>query len=355
MLLHAWLGNPLLHLRFQCHVVSLGAGTDMAIELQSAGAAVHILEGGQEPTSLRGGTLALLRLLTCLQRLRPDCVHGIGAAAAFLAPAAARLARVPRVFVTPRSELRTAAALRLLLGGALRGADVVTASNGDEASRLAARHGIHPRRLRLLPAVVAPHRCSHQVSLPVLPGNPRVVMLANFHEQDDLAWVAESVAILRRYHSNLELSAYGSGVAGRRLMHAAQRAGCAEHVHLPGPTDDPAGVLMAADVFLNARVTDHAPLALLEAMALGRPVVSLVAPGLQNVCEDGVHALLVPAGNPALVADAIDRVLNDATLRDGLVLRARELVARDFAPGPAVEALAQCYAESLELVATFAV
>lgn len=355
MLLHAWLGSTQLHQRQRCHVVSLGPAGDMGIELQSAGAAVHALDCSASPSSIRGGLLALLRLHSYLQQLRPECVHAVGAAASFVGPAAARLARVPQVVVTPRGAARTAPLLRLLLGGALRSADVVTAVNAAEAQRLSALLGVHSERLRVVPPAIAPHRCAQHSELPALAGQPRVVMLGRFRDGDDIDWIAQSLKLLVSQHPSLVLSAFGTGTAGRRLQHAAQRLELGAHLQVLGPSDDPAGVLLAADVFLNPHRSEHAPLALLEAMALGTPVVSVAGPGLEGFGESGVHALLVPGGNPALIADAIDRVLMDREVRESLRWNAKELVARECAAPPAVAALAEIYSEGSALEASFAV
>jgi glycosyltransferase involved in cell wall biosynthesis len=70
--------------------------------------------------------------------------------------------------------------------------------------------------------------------------------------------------------------------------------------------------------------------ALLEAMAMGRPIVASERAILQDYVDDGVEALIVPAEDPAALRAAIDRVLGDAELAARLGAAARARVERDF-------------------------
>jgi glycosyltransferase involved in cell wall biosynthesis len=57
------------------------------------------------------------------------------------------------------------------------------------------------------------------------------------------------------------------------------------------------------------------PLAILEAMSLGKPVVATAVGGVPSVIESGVNGLLVPAANPAALADSLLDLANDHELR----------------------------------------
>jgi glycosyltransferase involved in cell wall biosynthesis len=70
--------------------------------------------------------------------------------------------------------------------------------------------------------------------------------------------------------------------------------------------------------------------ALLEAMAMGRPIVASERAILRDYVDDGVEALIVPAEDPAALRTAIDRVLGDRDLAARLGAAARARVERDF-------------------------
>ncbi|MGY0194975.1 glycosyltransferase [Leptothrix sp. BB-4] len=75
---------------------------------------------------------------------------------------------------------------------------------------------------------------------------------------------------------------------------------------------------------------DGLPTVLLEAMALGCPCVSTDVTGIPEVLHDGDSGLQVPQRDPAALADALDRLLADATLRERLARQARARIERDF-------------------------
>ena len=70
-----------------------------------------------------------------------------------------------------------------------------------------------------------------------------------------------------------------------------------------------------ADVLINASLSDTFPLPIMEGMGCGLPVVATDAGGAVEAVVDGETGLIVPSGDPAALADAISRLLDDAPLR----------------------------------------
>jgi glycosyltransferase involved in cell wall biosynthesis len=81
-----------------------------------------------------------------------------------------------------------------------------------------------------------------------------------------------------------------------------------------------------------------------EAMAWGRPVVARAVGGLADAVDDGVTGLLVP---PSELRAALERLLDDAALRERLGAAAREKARREFSFAAATAALAAAYGEAL--------
>jgi glycosyltransferase involved in cell wall biosynthesis len=82
-------------------------------------------------------------------------------------------------------------------------------------------------------------------------------------------------------------------------------------VRLLGHRDDVPDLLAAADVFVFPSIFEGLGGSVIEAMALGLPIVATDLPVLREVVDDGVHAVLVPAQDPAALADAVAALLRD--------------------------------------------
>jgi glycosyltransferase involved in cell wall biosynthesis len=69
---------------------------------------------------------------------------------------------------------------------------------------------------------------------------------------------------------------------------------------------------------------------LIEAMAAGVPVIGTNVPGICDVIEDGVSGLLVPPRDPRALANAIEKILNDRSLREKLIMGGSDRVRRNY-------------------------
>lgn len=80
------------------------------------------------------------------------------------------------------------------------------------------------------------------------------------------------------------------------------------------------------NVFINTTNFDNMPVSVIEAMALGLPVVSTNVGGMPHLIKDGIDGLLVPANNKIAMADAIEALLKDREQTQATVARARSKV-----------------------------
>ncbi|MHB8470405.1 MAG: glycosyltransferase family 4 protein [Gaiellaceae bacterium] len=94
----------------------------------------------------------------------------------------------------------------------------------------------------------------------------------------------------------------------------------------------------AADAAVLSSRWENFPHALVEALAVGTPVVATDVGGVPEIVEDGVNGLLVAPGDPAALAAAIGRLVSDPELRGRLAAAAAPSVAR-FAPGAIAQRL----------------
>jgi glycosyltransferase involved in cell wall biosynthesis len=118
------------------------------------------------------------------------------------------------------------------------------------------------------------------------------------------------------------------GRAGSQSREVEARIGASPYrnrIRTLGHRDDVSDILAAADLFALPSLYEGFPGAVIEAMALGLPVVASDLRTLREVIEDGGSGLLVPAHSPRRLADAMSRLLDDRDTRRRLGDRGREL------------------------------
>lgn len=104
----------------------------------------------------------------------------------------------------------------------------------------------------------------------------------------------------------------------------------------------------SASVFVLASFAEGLPVSLMEAMALGVPVVSTYIAGIPELIENGVSGTLVPAGDATALAFALREVLTDPERARLRALRGAEIVAADYDLGRSVDRLAELFQRRLQ-------
>lgn len=150
----------------------------------------------------------------------------------------------------------------------------------------------------------------------------------------------------------LHLRLVGDGPQMQALKQLAAQLGVAERVQFVGHVDH-AQVpheLTQLDVYvaLSRLDSESFGVAIIEAGAAARPVVVSDAGGLPEVVVDGVTGLVVPRENPQAAADAIERLLRDADLRQRMGAAARQHVAQHYRWDACVETMLQVYERLVE-------
>lgn len=136
----------------------------------------------------------------------------------------------------------------------------------------------------------------------------------------------------------------GSGPEEARLRELADSMGLAGRVAFPGHRDDVHDVLRAMDIFVISSDHEGLPMVLLEAMALGVPVVSRAVGGIPEVIEDGKSGLLVGTAQPEALAVRCAALLADPGEREHIKALAKARVAAEFSAQRAADAVSRLYA-----------
>jgi glycosyltransferase involved in cell wall biosynthesis len=122
--------------------------------------------------------------------------------------------------------------------------------------------------------------------------------------------------------------------------------GLADRVHMLGHRQDPENLLAAADVFAMPSLHEGMPLAIIEAMFAGLPVVASTAGGVADMLDDGVEGHLFGVGDTPALIRALERVLTDPQRRAAMGEAGRQRAARQFGIGPMMDGYLRLYGAS---------
>ncbi len=137
----------------------------------------------------------------------------------------------------------------------------------------------------------------------------------------------EIIAAVRQLRSEgraFAMLCAGSGRDEVGIRKAVEQAGVGDCLTLLGWRNDVADLYCAADAFVFASHREGLPIAPIEAMATGLPVVLSSLPGCREILADGQSGLLYPVGDTAALTDSLRRLLTDGALRANLASHAVE-------------------------------
>ena len=304
--------------RFEVSLCGLKRPEPASRLLESQGVPVHHLGRGRFDPRILPDLVALVR------RRRARILHVHGYAAADFGRLAARATGAALVlhehFADPRMPAYQGLADRLLAGLTDR---AIAVSESTRRFLVRERH-VPESRVRLIwngaPlaefAPVAPEaalRVRAELGIPA--AAPVVGSISRLSEQKGHRFLFAAAPELLAACPEARLLVVGDGDQLQALREQAAGLGLGGRVVFAGHRGDVAEVLGAIDVLCISSTYEGTPLALFEAMAAGKAIVSTSVDGCREVLEDGVTGLLVEPARPQALATALVQALGDAGLR----------------------------------------
>jgi glycosyltransferase involved in cell wall biosynthesis len=284
------------------------------------------------------GARTLWRLL---RERRPEVVHSHLFYSSFFASPIGKLCRVPLIVETPhlrehwRRGLKASYAVDRAAG---RFVDQYIAVSEANRRYLVEEKGLPPQKIvvihngcdvkRFSPQHPAP--AGLRQSLGFENGDPIIVVLARLEPQKGHRVLLEALPTVRRDFPRARVVCVGAGALRAQLEERVVEARLCDAVRFVGQQSNVDDWLALADVTVLPSFYEGLPLAAIESLAAGRPMVATAVDGTPEVVVDGVTGLTVPPGDPEKLGGAICRLLGDPPLREKLAVAGRDWVLERF-------------------------
>lgn len=216
-------------------------------------------------------------------------------------------------------------------------ADAVNACSEFSARALCEIDGFTGRRIEVIANGIATERYqpvqdrrAAKQALGLDPSRRYIANVARHHPVKDQAMLIRGFAEFVRTNPQVDLVMVGDGPLRADLEALAAEQKVTERVHFLGIRSDVPQVLQAMDAFALTSVSEAASLTLLEAMAVGLPVVVTDVGGNPEIVRDGIEGILVPRGDAPACARAFATLFSDASVAQRLGEAGRERVLTQY-------------------------
>jgi glycosyltransferase involved in cell wall biosynthesis len=166
--------------------------------------------------------------------------------------------------------------------------------------------------------------------------------------QKGLFHLLEAARLVKAADPGIRFVVAGDGPLRAELEARARTLGVDDVVRFVGYRRDVPELLAALDLHVMPSLWEGLPLALLEALASGKPIVATRVGGNPEVVEDGVNGLVVPPADPAAIARAVLALRRDPAARARMQAANLERFARRFSVGAMTAAHLRAYRALVE-------
>lgn len=282
----------------------------------------------------------LLKLYRLFKRERPDIVHTILIQSDILGTLAARLARVPVVIssvegrlFSPRTTTRAKMPFYRLGYGLIQNRiDRVIAISHSVGRNLVEDFGVDPEKIHVIYPGVSD--CDFSINSNGQHGfeytSPSIGVVSRLVEGKGVEHFLMAVPEILTARPETRFFIVGDGPLKTSLVKLAMELGVVSTVQFCGRISPAAEVMCGLDVVVMPSLEEGLPWVVLEALALGKPVVATNVGGIPEVITHGLHGLLVEPGDSGALARAVIHLLEDPQRASALAQAGQARVAQKF-------------------------
>ena len=339
--------------KYQSQVWCLAQGGDVAAELIGKGASVRILGEKSYYNPLR-----ILHLARLIWKEKFKIIHTHGYFASTFGRTAGLIARVPVIITHVHTTYHDYKLRNILIENILsRFTDrIIFVSKAVQISM------IKNERIREDKTCVIYNGAT--ISSPVnnietirrgreqlgIDKQDRVIIIvASLTPNKGHSVLLDAFAQVVKKYPHMKLLIVGDGPLMEELLAVTAHLDLSSKVIFTGRRRDVASLLQLADIFVLSSITrEGLGIALIEAMAMGLPVIGTKVGGIPEVIEHNVNGLLVSPGNPGELAAALEALEQDGNMRERMGKRGKEIYVKKFTMTRMIGLIENLYDELLE-------
>jgi len=169
---------------------------------------------------------------------------------------------------------------------------------------------------------------------------PDLVCVSRLHPEKGHIYLFEALAALRK---ELPVTCYllGEGPERRSLEQSVEKLGIGQSIRFLGWRDDALAIVAAADVVVHPSLHEALPSALIEALALSKPIVASEVSGVPDIVNG--YGEIVPPANSQMLTDSLRSVLADLAGANRRAAQGKSHIFEYMAASRVAEAHAECY------------
>lgn len=228
----------------------------------------------------------------------------------------------------------------------------LVAARSEELARRVGQLGCPEEKLRVMRTAV-PEGDVIERAVPA-EGAWRIVQAARLVPKKGIATALRAFALFLEKFPNSTFTVAGEGPQREELLALAAELGIAGHVRFPGflSQSNLRSLFAGSDIFLHPSENSEGdvegiPNAMLEAMAMGLPVVATRHGGIPEAITDGVNGLLYPEGDAAGLARAMERLATEPEFSAKIGAQAATTIRDQFSSRRQIERIEEIYREAI--------
>lgn len=176
------------------------------------------------------------------------------------------------------------------------------------------------------------------------PENKRIIIYAGrLTEIKGVHHLISALNDLKKIRNDWICWIVGSGVKSEELRDLTDKLDLEDNVFFLGRRNDVPYLVANSDIFVLPSLIDNQPLSVIEAQIAGKAIIVSDAGGLPEMIEHGVTGLVTPAGNPKMLCNSINQLLNDENYRETLGSNAKKWGMTHWSSDTGIESLIEVY------------